>query len=199
MCFVRILSHNSEVFQHVKQIAFIEVARKYLPELRKQGNRWVARCPFHDDKRPSLVIYANGFHCFSCQAHGDAVDIVARLHNLRPLEAARQICRDFGLPVPGDTPQARQEARQRAKQALRERQQREAQRIAEQVAYEHLSAFYRVVDKRLIEIRTINDLESIGGLYPIRTILENVLETLRCGTQEEKRQALDDALRRWGV
>lgn len=31
-------------------------------------------CPFHDDRTPSCHIYPDHFHCFSCGAHGDAVD-----------------------------------------------------------------------------------------------------------------------------
>lgn len=36
-----------------------------------------ARCPFHEDNDPSLRIYADGhFHCFSCNLHGTAVELV---------------------------------------------------------------------------------------------------------------------------
>jgi DNA polymerase len=31
-------------------------------------------CPFHDDHSPSCVIYADGFKCFACGAHGDHLD-----------------------------------------------------------------------------------------------------------------------------
>ena len=31
-------------------------------------------CPYHDDTTPSLHIYQDHFHCFSCGAHGGAVD-----------------------------------------------------------------------------------------------------------------------------
>jgi DNA polymerase len=31
-------------------------------------------CPFHDDTSPSLHVYPDHFHCFSCGAHGDSVD-----------------------------------------------------------------------------------------------------------------------------
>jgi hypothetical protein len=43
-------------------------------KLTKAGpNRWVAECPFHGEKTPSLSVYADHFHCFGCNAHGDAV------------------------------------------------------------------------------------------------------------------------------
>ena len=38
-----------------------------------------------------------GFYCFGCQTHGDAIDLYGKALNLTPLEAARQVCRDFGF------------------------------------------------------------------------------------------------------
>jgi DNA polymerase len=46
-------------------------------------------CPFHDDRRPSLHVYDNHFHCFACGAHGDAVDWLVRLENMTRDEALR--------------------------------------------------------------------------------------------------------------
>ena len=31
-------------------------------------------CPFHNDRRPSLHVYNDHFHCYVCDAHGDHVD-----------------------------------------------------------------------------------------------------------------------------
>jgi DNA polymerase family A/CHC2 zinc finger/Toprim domain len=31
-------------------------------------------CPFHEDRTPSLRIYDDGYHCFSCGAHGNQLD-----------------------------------------------------------------------------------------------------------------------------
>ena len=43
--------------------------------LAKQGKDWVARCPFHDEATPSLVVSPgkNLFHCFGCGAAGGPV------------------------------------------------------------------------------------------------------------------------------
>lgn len=42
------------------------------------GRRIHVRCPFHNDKTPSLVIYPdNSYHCFGCGARGKgAIDFV---------------------------------------------------------------------------------------------------------------------------
>lgn len=48
-------------------------------ELRRQGADWVGRCPFHDDRSPSLVVtpVKNLWHCLgACRAGGGPVDWV---------------------------------------------------------------------------------------------------------------------------
>lgn len=40
-------------------------------------------CPFHPgDRRASLRIYQDHFHCYGCGAHGDVVDFVARMEGV---------------------------------------------------------------------------------------------------------------------
>jgi hypothetical protein len=50
-----------------------------------------ALCPFHDDRRPSLQIYPDGYHCFVCGAHGDAIDLVQHMRNCAKPEAAEYV------------------------------------------------------------------------------------------------------------
>jgi DNA primase catalytic core len=50
-------------------------------ELRRQGADLIGRCPFHDDKTPSLVVTPkkNLWHCLgACQAGGSVIDWVMR-------------------------------------------------------------------------------------------------------------------------
>ena len=42
----------------------------------------MAVCPFHDDRNPSMKFYGRRFHCFGCQADGDAVDFTARFYGI---------------------------------------------------------------------------------------------------------------------
>lgn len=54
-------------------------------ELRKAGADLVGRCPFHDDKTPSLVVTPgkNLWHCLgACQTGGSVVDWVMRAHGV---------------------------------------------------------------------------------------------------------------------
>lgn len=47
-------------------------------ERAANGRVWKAACPFHDDDGESFYVHADGFHCFGCGAHGDAIDFVMR-------------------------------------------------------------------------------------------------------------------------
>jgi Toprim domain/CHC2 zinc finger len=44
-------------------------------------------CPFHDERRPSFKVYADGFHCFACKAHGDHADLLVRAKGMDRGEA----------------------------------------------------------------------------------------------------------------
>jgi DNA primase len=56
-----------------------ELAARYVPSLRRVGERWVGRCPFHDDKEPSFNIWpdSQSWYCFgACRRGGDVVDLL---------------------------------------------------------------------------------------------------------------------------
>ncbi|HHW42529.1 MAG TPA: hypothetical protein GXX25_01730 [Desulfotomaculum sp.] len=168
-----ILPRVQNPFQIIREIPLPDVARRYGLELRRAGSRWVARCPFHDDSNPSLVLFPDGrWRCFGCQAHGDAVDLVARLLNLRPIEAARRICLDFGLPV--DRP-ATPEAKRKAEEAARERQLEAAFKADLERIHQRLAMVHRNIFRNL---RTFEDYERLSDLTHIQPVLEYVLDEL---------------------
>jgi len=55
-------------------------------------------CPFHDDRTPSCHIYPDHFHCFSCGAHGDAVDWLMMVDGL-DRDAAIQLLATWQEPT----------------------------------------------------------------------------------------------------
>ncbi len=82
------------VFEAVKQsVTTREVAEMYGIKVRRNG---LACCPFHDDRTPSMKLDKR-FHCFGCQADGDAVDFVSKLYGLSLKDSAIKIADDFGL------------------------------------------------------------------------------------------------------
>ena len=56
----------------------------------------MVRCPFHDDRHPSLKLNEVYFYCFGCGATGDVINLTARLFALSPYEAAKKLAADFG-------------------------------------------------------------------------------------------------------
>ena len=63
----------------------------------RPNHHGMVRCPFHDDRHPSLKLNEDYFFCFGCGAKGDVIDLVARLFNLTSLQAAQKLAADFGL------------------------------------------------------------------------------------------------------
>ena len=54
-------------------------------------------CPFHADRTPSMKLNEDYFYCFGCGAHGDVIDLAARLFNLSGYDAAKKLATDFGM------------------------------------------------------------------------------------------------------
>ena len=64
------------IFEAVKQsVTTRQAAEYYGIRVNRNG---MAVCPFLRDKNPSMKVDKR-FHCFACQADGDAVDFVSRL------------------------------------------------------------------------------------------------------------------------
>ncbi|NPT47179.1 toprim domain-containing protein [Paraburkholderia sp. 1N] len=80
-----------------------EVARRLGMEVEQRGANLVTRCPFHEDTRPSLVLYPreagrhSHFHCFSCHAHGYAVDLVKKAQGLEFRPAIEWLARSLSI------------------------------------------------------------------------------------------------------
>lgn len=64
-----------------RSIPIINLATTCVQKLRSQGKNYSGCCPFHHDKNPSLTFYTdtNRFHCFGCQASGDAIDFARKV------------------------------------------------------------------------------------------------------------------------
>jgi hypothetical protein len=68
--------------------------------LKPHGKDWVGRCPFHDDKTPSLVISpkSNLWHCLgACQMGGSVVDWVMKYEGVSFRRAVELLRREIGV------------------------------------------------------------------------------------------------------
>ncbi len=84
--------------------------------LTKAGREFRACCPFHDEKSPSFYVNdAKGFyHCFGCQAHGDAIRWLTDHQGLAFMDAVKELASEAGLELPAPDPRAAQQAEKRA-------------------------------------------------------------------------------------
>lgn len=66
----------------------VDVVDRYT-ELKKVGKEYSGRCPFHDDKHPSLRVSQDKqvFYCFSCGRKGDVIDFLGEIEGLNVKEA----------------------------------------------------------------------------------------------------------------
>jgi DNA primase len=69
-------------------------------KLVRSGRNWAACCPFHTEKSPSFYVYDDGYHCFGCGAHGDAISFVMQTQGASFMDAVAALAGEAGLEVP---------------------------------------------------------------------------------------------------
>ncbi|MBW3609156.1 MAG: DNA primase [Actinobacteria bacterium] len=90
-------------------------------ELRRSGaGRITGRCPFHEERTPSLSVDVDRqlFHCFGCEAGGDLFDFVAQREGLDFPAALEFLARRAGIELEreDDSPEAAARRRSRTRQ-----------------------------------------------------------------------------------
>jgi DNA primase len=96
--------------------------------LRKQGPRYVGRCPFHEERTPSFSVKPgdNLYYCFGCNRGGDVVGFVRETENVDFVGAIEWLAERFRVEL---------EYEESSPRAERERQQRDRlQRLLDQTA-----------------------------------------------------------------
>jgi len=92
------------VIQEIKaRISLVEMARRYV-DLKRNGARWVAPCPFHQETKPSFSINEEEgfFYCFGCQASGDLFDFYGRINGLDFRETLEALAEEAGVALEED-------------------------------------------------------------------------------------------------
>lgn len=69
-------------FKSLADINMIDLANAYGLEGISKGDRMIVKCPFHDDKRPSAVVFEKRFYCSSCGSTLNYYDFVAKIEGL---------------------------------------------------------------------------------------------------------------------
>ena len=58
----------------------VEDVASRLTELRGNGKNLTGKCPFHDDRSPSFVVWPGiqKWRCYGCGLHGDSLDLIEK-------------------------------------------------------------------------------------------------------------------------
>src|SRR6187399_3586355 len=78
----------------------VQVIQEYVP-LKRAGKTYKGLCPFHGEKTPSFHVDPERgfFHCFGCNASGDAIKFVQETEGLDFIEAVRRLAEQMGIDV----------------------------------------------------------------------------------------------------
>jgi hypothetical protein len=76
-----------------RAMPLVQLLERYGVEHRRRGSSLVARCPFHDDTRPSLQVNEQKglWRCFVCDIGGDGIAFVMRLKAVGFADAIREV------------------------------------------------------------------------------------------------------------
>lgn len=86
--------------------------------LRKMGQDWTTRCPFHDEKTASFHVHLTYYKCFGCGVHGDAIDFLAHMESVSKYSAIQRLSDRTGIPLDGKRPTRTQVAYDKDAQAF---------------------------------------------------------------------------------
>lgn len=92
---------SSRAIQEIKaRLNIVDIVRRYV-DLRRNGPRWVAPCPFHQETKPSFSVNEEEgfFYCFGCQASGDLFDFYSQINGLSFRETLEQLAEEAGVTL----------------------------------------------------------------------------------------------------
>ncbi len=83
--------------------------------LKRAGGRYLACCPFHNEKTPSFTVFPDtaSYYCFGCGAGGDVITFIMKYRNLDYREAVYELADRAGLKVPEDRQVSNDDRRRR--------------------------------------------------------------------------------------
>ena len=91
-------------------------------DLRRVGTRLTGLCPFHEERTPSFSVNVEHglYHCFGCDASGDAIRFVQETEALDFREAVELLADRYGVELQREQEDPRAEERRRRRERLLE-------------------------------------------------------------------------------
>ncbi|MGR9013015.1 MAG: DNA primase [Gammaproteobacteria bacterium] len=86
------------------RVDIVDLIDSHVP-LKKTGNNFVARCPFHTEKTPSFSVNQKKqfFYCFGCGASGNAISFLMDFSHLDFIEAVEDLAGFVGIEIPRES------------------------------------------------------------------------------------------------
>ena len=180
-------------------VAPADAAKMYGLSVQRNG---MARCPFHNDTHPSMKLYDDHFYCFACGAHGDVIDLTAKLLGLNFKETVHRLAVDFGISPNDDPPAAVKPQRPHVSQFQRD----ELLCLSTLTEYERLLRFWKQkyapsvpdapIDERFVEacqmLETIEYLADFLCAASLEERVKAVDELIQNGLMEKLQNRLEE-------
>ncbi|MBE6861482.1 MAG: DNA primase [Ruminococcus sp.] len=177
-------------FENIKDVVSVKQVAEYYGINVNRSNMY--RCPFHDDKTPSMKIYDKNYHCFGCGAHGDVIDLTANIFGTSQLEAARRINEDFCLGLDIDKPVSDREIQL----ICRRKQEAEEYSAWEKKAWFVIVSYYKLLcewsekyapvsDKEIPDLKFIESIKNRDYIEYLCSAFINGDKTERLAMKEE--------------
>ena len=117
-----------ETIDRVREAADIVEIVSAHTDLRRQGERFVGLCPFHEERTPSFSVKpAEGFYyCFGCEAGGDTIKFVQEKEGLSFPDAVESLGERYGVEIEREQEDPQAEERRRRRGRLGEALERAA-------------------------------------------------------------------------
>ncbi|MCR5815213.1 MAG: DNA primase [Desulfovibrio sp.] len=96
------MQHTDTVGAVKARINIVTLIGRYV-QLKRNGSRWCAPCPFHKETKPSFYVNEEqgSFHCFGCHASGDIFAFYQLIHGVDFAKALEALAREAGVPLKG--------------------------------------------------------------------------------------------------
>lgn len=93
------------------RVDIVDLINSKVP-LKKTGDNFIARCPFHAEKTPSFSVNRKKqfFYCFGCGASGNALSFLMDFNHLRFREAVEDLAVFVGLELPKESTDEKQKS-----------------------------------------------------------------------------------------
>ena len=170
-----------DLFAQIKMGVSVKEAAEYYGLEVNRGS--MTRCPFHDDRTPSMKLNEDYFYCFGCGASGDVIDLAARLFGLSGYDAAKKLAADFGIV--GQKPSI-----------LAKLQRSKSQAEAERRCFRVLGDYLRILQDWKTNCAPQSPEDAIDPRYAeachMLERIGNMLDILAFGTPQERAEVVAD-------